>query len=247
MAQDAPGDFYCVDGANGSANGRNGPSGPAGQPADPAAEKEGASGGNVVLSNIPTSTSRTATEQTTREVVTNGGVDVRGLRGGLPAHPSGRGGPSLRSPNRKWRVPRRLGRPPGSAGKQPPRGSQPVRRRILFWGDIFRHINSTRKARMQEPYPWTNADRKILANAARKYGSFEVLAMWDLFDRYPAQFARIAALSDVHSMVLNSRSLLEHHELKDLAAGHKTRLETAAGMKTPGETLAELGIEPKAF
>lgn len=60
------------------------------------------------------------------------------------------------------------------------------RARIWFWHDLFDHVNNRWGILTGNNYPWTNADRKILANLSRKYGVPVVMAMWDFYFNRPA-------------------------------------------------------------
>lgn len=90
---------------------------------------------------------------------------------------------------------------------------------IEFWHDIFRHIN----IHAAEPYPWQNSDRKILANAARKYGAAQVMAMWDFYISPENSWTKSTGKT-IYGMVRDSARILDQAGFKTLARDYERYL-----------------------
>lgn len=155
----------------------------------------------------------------------SGGAPPGELLGPPPANIGG----AISGSNRRPRAVRKR--------RQRPRPTQ----RLAFWHDLFRHINASCLVKRQTLYPWMNADRKILANAARKYGTPAIMALWDLFEREPGAWHQKSG-GTIYGMVRDAARLLDHPDFKYLAGRHQARLESEHGWRSADEVLTQVGL-----
>ena len=121
----------------------------------------------------------------------------------------------------------------GFGGAAPAAGSPG---RIWNWHDIFRHINRRWAVVHGQNYPWNNADRKVLANTARKYGAPAILAMFDLYFQSGSAWD-IRTKGSIYGMVRDGGRLRDDPRFKALYREHERRLDSISGAMTAAETL----------
>lgn len=129
----------------------------------------------------------------------------------------------------------------GGAAPQPERRKSP---RIYFWHELFRHINVSWFKIHGEAYPWMASDRKILANAARKYGAERILAMWDLFTQFPGLWYRGDKGTEIYWMVRNSSRLMDYRGFIERARTHRENLERKSGLMSAADVFKCLRVRP---
>jgi hypothetical protein len=92
------------------------------------------------------------------------------------------------------------------------------RQRIKFWNQLCGHINRTWKNKYGVGYPWQGIDRAILAQTARKYSAWDVMALWDIYLAADLKWKRLVGF--LHSLnrwvddpSYKSRSQVYHTQL----------------------------------
>lgn len=114
------------------------------------------------------------------------------------------------------------------------------------WHALFRHINHRCFVSDGRNYRWTNADRKILYNAARKYGAAAILAMWDIYFEFRGGWFASTG-GTIYGMVRDSARILDHAEFKLRQREHQSRLDQAADAMSAADVLEQLSLKPRAM
>jgi hypothetical protein len=154
-------------------------------------------------------------QKPSQEAVHTAVVDVGGFGG------------AARSPNRK------------------PRERRAAGGRIAYWHDLFRHINGSWLKLHGRLYPWNDADRKILANTARKYTAPAVMAMWNLYQAAPGYWHKATA-GYLYGMVRDSGRLLDDPKFKPLRRYFENEMQQQyPGLASTGEILGALSLTAK--
>lgn len=127
------------------------------------------------------------------------------------------------------------------------RGVRGEPERIHFWHDLFRHVNGSWFKTHGQTYPWNNRDRKVMANAARKYGAATIMAMWTLYQAQPAAWHKLTG-GTIYGMVRDSGRLLDLPRFKSMQRYFKNELDQAhPGLASTGEILGALKLTAKRF